>query len=60
MIADIVLIVFHSICAAIHLVIRWSARIVVVYGIFYLIFFSIDNGNGDSSVSGILGLPLSA
>ena len=47
MIADIVLIVFHSICAAIHLVIRWSARIVVVYGIFYLIFFSIDNGNDD-------------
>ena len=41
MIANVVLIVFCSVCAAIHIVMRWSARVVVVYGIFSFIIIYI-------------------
>ena len=41
MITDIFLLVLCFICAAIHIISRWIARIFVSYGIFFLMIFYI-------------------
>ena len=41
MISGVVLDVLRSICSDIHIIIKWSARVYVVYVIFSLIIFPI-------------------